>query len=82
MPRAMVQNEATDQLSLRGRTVLHFHNFDHVKIDRFPPLVLGVCESPSDTLFSTMENNQVNRVPLDGGGGRMVITASTTDSES
>lgn len=24
--------------------MLHFHNFNHVKIDWLPPLVLGVCE--------------------------------------
>ena len=42
MPRAVVENEPTNQLCLRGSTVLHFHNFDHVKVDRFPPLVLGI----------------------------------------
>jgi hypothetical protein len=25
--------------------MVHFHNFNHMKIDWFPPLVLGVCDS-------------------------------------
>jgi hypothetical protein len=44
MTRVMVKNKPTNQLCLRGGMVLHFHDFDHVKIDRFSPLVLGILE--------------------------------------
>ncbi len=27
--------------------MMHFHNFNHMKVDWFPPLVLGVCDSSS-----------------------------------
>ena len=60
--------------------MMHFHNFNHMKIDGFPPLVLGVCDSSSKGVL--LESHQVSRVPSGGGGGRIVITASTTDSES
>jgi hypothetical protein len=50
MPRAVVENEPTYQLGLGGGTMLHFHNFDHVKIDWFSPLVLGVCERTSEAV--------------------------------
>lgn len=61
--------------------MLHFHNFNHVKIDWLPPLVLGVCGSPSEAIHS-LERYQICRLPFDGAGGRMDITASTTDSAS
>lgn len=80
MPRAMVENQPTNQLGLRGGTMVHFHNFNHMKIDWFPPLVLGVYDSSSKGV--PLESHQVNRVPCGGGGGRMAVTASTTDSES
>jgi hypothetical protein len=50
MPRAVVENEPTNQLGLGGGTMLHFHNFNHVKIDWLPPLVLGVCGSPCEAV--------------------------------
>jgi hypothetical protein len=62
--------------------MLHFHNFNHVKIDWFPPLILGICEKPQSVRRFPLESHQVSRVPFGGAGGRMVITASTTDSES
>jgi hypothetical protein len=60
--------------------MVHFHNFHHMKINWFPPLVLGVCDSSSKEV--PLESHQVSRVPSGGGGGRIAVTASTTDSES
>jgi hypothetical protein len=48
MPRAVVEDKPTKQLGLGGGTMLHFHNFNHVKIDWFSPLILGICKSPSE----------------------------------
>ena len=45
----MVEYKPTHQLCLRGGTVMHLHNFHHVKIDRFPPLVYGIFEKPSQS---------------------------------
>ena len=82
MSRAVVEDKPTKQLGLRGGTMLHFHNFNHVKIDWFSPLIFGICETKTPVRRFPLESHQVSRVPFGGGGGRMVITASTTDSES
>jgi hypothetical protein len=74
----MVEHKPAYQLCLGGGTVLHLHNFDHVKIDRLPPLVHGICERPSQ-LFPP---RKPQGAPFGGGGGLIVITASTTDSAS
>jgi hypothetical protein len=43
VPTTMVHNESADKLSLRGRPVLHFHDLDHMEVNRAPPLILCVC---------------------------------------
>ena len=41
MTGAMIENETFDELCFRGHAVLHFHDFDHVKVDGFGRLVDG-----------------------------------------
>ena len=46
MSGAVVENETLDELCFRGHTVLHFHDFDHVKVDGLGGLV--DCEDRVD----------------------------------
>ena len=41
MSGPMIENETFDELCFGGHAVLHFHDFDHVKIDGFGGLVDG-----------------------------------------
>lgn len=39
----MIQDESANQLCLGGGPMLHFHDFNHMKIDGISPLIFGVC---------------------------------------
>lgn len=43
MPCSMVKNQTTNELSLRSCSMLHFHDFNHMQINRILPLVCSIC---------------------------------------
>lgn len=85
MPRTMIKHQPTNQLRLRRRTMLHLHDLDHMQIDRFTVLVFRLCTKSPTSDFICMickRGKERSHEPFDGGGGRIVSTASTTSAAS